>query len=63
MTTTKKSFWPRSGTLRQERVSVQILQNGNGRDKKYETKDCLFRGQCPKRNGCQWAHWDGSSWL
>lgn len=54
MTITKKTFCPRIGKLREEQVTVQILQNGNGRDRKYETKDCLFRGQCPKRNGCQW---------
>lgn len=63
MTITKKTFCPRIGKLREEQVTVEILQNGNGRDRKYKTKDCLFRGQCPKRNGCKWAHWDGSSWL
>lgn len=63
MKTTKKFFCPRTGELHQEQITVEILHNGNGRDRKYETKDCLFSGQCPKRNGCKWAHREDRSWL
>lgn len=63
MTITKKTFCPRIGELHQEQVSVEFLHNGNGRNRKVESGDCLFAQQCPRYEGYQLAHWTRMSWL